>query len=107
MKTVQSRTMTNDDLALGLRLSRQAGLNQTEANWLRPPYFEPGGCFAAELDGSAAGTTTTCVLGPVAWTAMVSVDENHRRRGIGTHLLRHPLGHLDSRRVPTIRLDVT
>jgi len=107
MKTVRIRTMTTDDLALGLRLSRQAGWNQTEADWLRLMYFEPEGCFVAELDGAAVGTTTTCVLGHVAWIAMVLVDENHRRRGVGTHLLRHALDHLDSRQVPTIRLDAT
>jgi GNAT superfamily N-acetyltransferase len=107
MKTANIRTMTTDDIVLGLRLSRQAGWNQTGADWLRLLYFEPEGCFVAELDGSAIGTTTTCVLGQVAWIAMVLVDESHRRRGIGTHLLRHALDHLDSRQVPTIRLDAT
>jgi GNAT superfamily N-acetyltransferase len=107
MKSVHIRTMTTDDLALGLALSRQAGWNQTAADWLRLMYFEPEGCFVAELDGSAVGTTTTCVLGRVAWIAMVLVDENHRRRGVGTHLLGHALDHLDDRQVPTIRLDAT
>jgi len=51
MKTVQIRTMTTNDLALGLRLSRQAGWNQTGADWVRLLYFEPEGCFVAELDG--------------------------------------------------------
>lgn len=107
MNAVRIRTMTTDDIALGLRLSIQAGWNQTEADWLRLLHFEPEGCFAAELDGYPVGTTTTCVLGHVAWIAMVLVDENHRCRGIGTHLLRHALDHLDSRSVPTIRLDAT
>jgi len=107
MKTARIRTMTTDDLALGLRLSRQAGWNQTEADWLRLLYFGPEGCFAAEMDGYAVGTTTTCVLGDVAWIAMVLVDEDHRHRGIGIHMLRHALDHLDSRQVPTIRLDAT
>jgi GNAT superfamily N-acetyltransferase len=107
MMTIHIRTMTIDDIALGLRLSRQAGWNQTEADWLRLMYFEPEGCFVAELDGSAVGTTTTCVLDHSAWIAMVLVDENHRRKGIGTHLLRHALDHLDSRQVSTIRLDAT
>jgi len=38
---------------------------------------------------------------------MVLVDENHRRRGIGTHLLRYALDCLDSRPVPAIRRDAT
>ena len=52
MMTIQIRKMTTDDLTLGLRLSRQAGWNQTEADWSRLMYFEPEGCFVAELDGS-------------------------------------------------------
>jgi len=99
--------MTTDDLELGLRLSRQAGWNQTEADWLRLLHFEPEGCFVAELDGSTVGTTTICVFDHVAWIAMVLVDENHRQRGIGTSLLKYALDHLDSRQVPTIRLDAT
>jgi GNAT superfamily N-acetyltransferase len=107
MMTIHIRTMITNDLELGLRLSRQAGWNQTEADWLRLMYFEPEGCFVAELDGSAVGTTTTCVLDQVAWIAMVLVDENYRRRGIGIHLLKHALNYLDSRQVSTIRLDAT
>jgi GNAT superfamily N-acetyltransferase len=99
--------MTVNDLPLGLRLSRQAGWNQIEADWLRLLYFEPAGCFVAEIDGSGVGTTTTCVLGEVAWIAMVLVDQEHRRKGIGTHLLKHALDYLDSRSVPTVRLDAT
>jgi GNAT superfamily N-acetyltransferase len=107
MKSIHIRVMKNEDREFGLRLSRQACWNQTEADWRRLLYFEPEGCFVAELDGSPVGTTTTCLLGQVAWIAMVLVDENHRRRGIGTHLLRHTLEYLDNRRAPTIRLDAT
>ena len=107
MKTVHIRVMKNEDREFGLRLSRQARWNQTDADWLRLLYFEPKGCFVAELDGAPVGTTTTCFLGQVAWIAMVLVDEDHRRRGVGTYLLRHALEYLDSRQAPTIRLDAT
>jgi GNAT superfamily N-acetyltransferase len=107
MKTVQIRTMTIDDVAFGLRLSRQAAWNQTEADWLRFLYFEPEGCFVAEMDECPVGTTTTCVLGQVAWIAMVLVEVEVRGRGIGTQLLRHALDYLDARQVPTVRLDAT
>jgi GNAT superfamily N-acetyltransferase len=107
MKTIRIRTMTTDDLALGLRLSRQAGWNQNEADWLRFLYFEPDGCFTAELDELAVGTTTTCLLGHVAWIAMVLVDVDARSKGVGTQLLRYALDYLDDRQVSTIRLDAT
>jgi GNAT superfamily N-acetyltransferase len=107
MKTVHVRTMTTDDLALGLRLSRQVGWNQTKADWLRLLYLGSKGCFAAELDGFAVGTTTTSVLGHVAWIAMVLVDVDARGKGVATRLLRHALDYLDDQQVPTVRLDAT
>lgn len=107
MKAIHIRVMKIEDRELGLRLSRQARWNQTEADWLRFMHFEPEGCFVAELDGYAVGTTTTCVLGSVAWIAMVLVDVNARGRGIGTRLLRYALDYLEDRRVLTIRLDAT
>ncbi len=99
--------MTITDLRLGLKLTQQAGWNQTESDWLRFIDLEPTGCFVAELDGSAVGTTTTCILGQVAWIAMVLVDVNARGRGVGTRLLEHSLSYLTQRKVKTVRLDAT
>jgi len=101
------RRMTIDDLPLGLRLARQAGWNQTESDWQRFMSMEPDGCFVAEIDGSSAGTTTTCIFDGVAWIAMVLVDKAVRGRGIGTGLLKHALDYLKERNVRTVRLDAT
>lgn len=99
--------MTINDLKLGLRLTRQAEWNQTESDWLRFMNMEPTGCFVAELNGASVGTTSTCVLGHVAWIAMVLVDVNARSRGVGTALLKYALNYLDERKVKTVRLDAT
>jgi GNAT superfamily N-acetyltransferase len=99
--------MTAADVPLGMRLKAQAGWNQTEADWRRALRLGAGGCFVAELDGAAVGTTTTCVFGPVAWVAMVLVDEAARGRGVGTALTRHALRYLDGRGVRSVRLDAT
>ena len=104
---IRIRTMTIADLPLGLRLKNQAGWNQTEADWLRFLSLEPQGCFVAELDGVPVGTLTTCLLGGVAWIAMVLVDVKARRKGVGSKLLRYALDYLDGRKVGTIRLDAT
>jgi GNAT superfamily N-acetyltransferase len=104
---IRIRPMTDADLALGLHLSRQAGWNQTEIDWRRALDLQPDGCFVAEWDGTAAGTTTTCIFGDVAWIAMVLVDEPMRGRGIGTALMRHALAFLDGSGVSTVRLDAT
>ena len=83
--------MTTADLELGLRLSRQARWNQIEADWRRFLDLGGAGCFVAEVDGRAVGTTTTCVFGGVAWIAMVLVDVEARRQGVGSALLNHAL----------------
>ena len=107
MAMIQIRPMKVADLQLGLRLTRQAGWNQTESDWLRCMDLQPEGCFVAELDGASVGTTTTCVFGPVAWVAMVLVEVNARHKGVATALLKHALDFLDKQEVKTIRLDAT
>lgn len=101
------RLMTIADLPLGLRLSRQAGWNQTQSDWRRFLDLEPQGCFVAERDAVPVGTTTTCVFGPVAWIAMVLVDVSARRKGVGSALLKHALDVLERQAVQTVRLDAT
>jgi GNAT superfamily N-acetyltransferase len=104
---IHIRSMAAADLSLGLRLCQQAGWNQTRSDWQRFLELQPDGCFVAEWNGLPAGTTTTCVFGPVAWIAMVLVDEAVRGRGIGTALLSHALTFLDRQGVATVRLDAT
>jgi GNAT superfamily N-acetyltransferase len=101
------RPMASADLPLGMRLSGQAGWNQTEADWRRFLALEPDGCFVAERDARPVGTVTTCVFDSLAWIAMVLVDKAERGRGIGTRLVEFALGHLDGRGVRSIRLDAT
>jgi GNAT superfamily N-acetyltransferase len=101
------RTMTADDLPEGLRLSRQAGWNQTEADWSRLFDLQPDGCFVADREGVPVGTVATCLFGPVAWVAMVLVEESARGRGIGRALVAHALAFLDGKGIRTVRLDAT
>jgi GNAT superfamily N-acetyltransferase len=104
---LQIRPMTRGDVALGMRLKAQAGWNQLEADWLRLLDLQPNGAFVAELGGCPAGTAVTCIFGPVAWVAMVLVDQALRQRGIGRTLMEHALTFLDSAGVRTVRLDAT
>ncbi len=97
--------MTAADLPFGLRLSDEAGWNQVPADWQRFLDLQPDGCFVAEYDGTAVGTTTTCIFGSVAWIAMVLVTETARGRGVGTALMEHALRFLDERGIATVRLD--
>src|SRR5262249_24503913 len=75
---IRLRRMTGTDLSLGLRLSRAAGWNQTEADWRSFLTLQPDGCFVAEWDGTPVGTTTTTLFGSVGWIAMVLVEASVR-----------------------------
>lgn len=101
------RTMTADDVPLGMHLRDQAGFNQTEADWRRFLDLEPDGCFVAELDREPVGTVTNCVFDRVGWIAMLLVNRRVRGRGIGTRLTEHALAYLDARGVRSVRLDAT
>lgn len=104
---IRIRLMTPDDLPLAMRLKAQAGWNQLEADWRRFLSMQPDGCFVAEFDGRPAATTVACAFGPVAWLAMVLVDEPLRGRGVGTAIVRHALQFLDQIGAHTVRLDAT
>jgi len=99
--------MTSDDLPLGLRLSAQAGWNQTETDWRRFLWLEPEGCFVVESAAEPVATTAAFVFGAVGWIAMLLVDEAFRHRGIATQLVQQALQYLDGRGVQTVRLDAT
>src|SRR5262249_17724740 len=90
-----------------LGLSRAAGWNQTEGDWRRMIEMEPEGAFLALWSGAPAGTTLAFTFGPVAWIAMVLVDSNLRRRGIGAALVRRALSFLEERRGRGARWDAT
>lgn len=61
-----------------------------------------------EHDMKVVGTATTVSYEDrFAWIGMVLVDPEHRKKGIGTQLLKRTIEYLDERHVPTMKLDAT
>ena len=91
---VTFRDLTDADIPAGLRLCRQSGWNQTEADWralLAPPSRFRAACIADTIVGSAGAV----VYGDrLAWVCMVLVDAAERGRGLGTSLMRQVLEHV-------------
>jgi ribosomal protein S18 acetylase RimI-like enzyme len=104
---VEIRRMTVTDLPLCRHLVRQAGWNQSDADWLRTMELEPDGCFVAEKEGVPVATTTTCCFGKCAWIAMVLVDTAFRNQGIAKEMLLHAIQYLENKGMTTVRLDAT
>lgn len=99
--------MRRDDIASGLRLCRQANWNQVAADWELFLTASPDGCRVATDDaGNVVGSVATIGYGDAfSWIAMVLVDPQHRRAGIGTRLLKEALDILGD--ATTARLDAT
>jgi len=99
--------MRVEDIPLGMRLSEQAGWNQSEGDWKRFLALQPDGIWVAEVEGEGVATTAAFIFDNVAWIAMVLVDPLHRGRGIATSLLKHAIAWLDSLGVTTVKLCAT
>lgn len=107
MASVQLRQMTHRDIPFGMRLKEIPGWNQTENDWKRFIDLEPEGCFVAQLDGTDVGTATSITYEDrFGWVAMVLVDPDYRRRGVGTTLLHGCIDYLEDN-VATVKLDAT
>jgi GNAT superfamily N-acetyltransferase len=100
------REMTRDDIAAGLRLCRSARWNQIEDDWLSFLELNPAGCRVAQKNAHVVGTVATIrYQDRFSWLAMMLVDPQERRTGIGTQLLCEGLAVLGDQRC--IRLDAT
>lgn len=103
----QIRTMTAADVAVIMRLKTEAGWNQTESDCRRFLALSPEGCFVAEAEGRGVATVLALRFGPVAWIAMMIVDQTLRGGGLGGRMMRHALEWCDAQGVAAVRLDAT
>ncbi len=101
------RLPRREDLGDCLKLSRQAGWNQSAADWSRFLDLGHPGCFVAERDNAVVGTVTTCRFGDVGWVSMLLVEASCRGAGIGRNLFTKAIAYLDDAGTRSIRLDAT
>ncbi len=105
---ISIKPLTASYIPAALRLCREAGWNQVEADWQRLVVYEPSGCFAAFQGSKLVGTITTTTYGrQLAWIGMMLVAQEYRRQGIATALMQKAIGALRSRNVECIKLDAT
>ena len=102
------RLLSAVDIAAAFEMSAMAGWNQTQEDWRMLLELAPAGCFAMEVDGQVAATTTMVCYGHrLAWIGMVLTQPRFRRRGLARRLLAHALDQADARGIETVKLDAT
>lgn len=105
------RPLTEEDHEAGVRLSTQAEWNHAAADWRRLIELWPGQCLGGEIDGRlvASGTLATypSAAGLVGWVGLVLVDQQYRRRGLGTRIMEAILREADRRGVAIVGLDAS
>jgi len=102
------RRLRLDDISAATQLSAQAGWNQTQEDWRTLLELSPQGCWASEVDGHLAATTTLLCYGRrLAWIGMVLTEARYQRRGFARKLLAHVMETADKMGIETIKLDAT
>jgi GNAT superfamily N-acetyltransferase len=96
-------------LSEAVRLSTEAGWNQTMKDWERAMSLaRRRGRFAGRLNGQLVATAVLIEHGNhCGWVGMVLVDERFRRRGYGTAMLDRTIAAADDAGLQWIGLDAT
>jgi len=113
MNVRESRSETHrllivSDIPAVMGLSSLAGWNQTAEDWRMLIDLDPEGCFAVEVEGNLAATTTLqCYGNRLAWIGMVLTKPEYRRLGLARKLLARALERVCELKISTVKLDAT
>lgn len=105
---MEVRLLTTADVDAAMRLSREAGWNQTSEDWLRMFALSSEGCFGIDCDERLVATATTyCYGDELTWIGMVLTAADYRGRGLARATMQAALDYARARHVAWIKLDAT
>ena len=102
---IDIRPLADADVEGALGLSASCGWNQRAADWHMLLQIAPSGSFAAGDGDRIVGTAIGIDYGRFGWIAMMLVDPEFRRQGVGARLLEAAMGAVPPE-LP-LRLDAT
>ncbi|MEM3699645.1 MAG: GNAT family N-acetyltransferase [Candidatus Bathyarchaeia archaeon] len=105
MGDVSIRLFNEDDVEFAYESTLMEKWNNTREDVQRMFRYNPSGCFIVEVNGKRVGHVFSFKYGKLGWIGLLIVRAEHRRKGIGTLLMKRAMKHLFGRGVETIRLE--
>ena len=104
MISVIVRSIRESDIEFVYALCKSEHWNYSRDNIERLSTCEQTRSFVAERNGKCVGHVFSISYGKLGWIGMLIVDKEHRRRGIGTLLMKRVMNHLLHSGVTTMKL---
>jgi GNAT superfamily N-acetyltransferase len=98
------RKMSPEDLEFAVSLTDTMNWNSGEEDFEFMMKLEPDGCLVLLHNSERVGLATAVSYDQVGWLGNVIVNENHRRKGGGSLLVKHAIEYLTRKGVETIGL---
>jgi ribosomal protein S18 acetylase RimI-like enzyme len=96
--------MKTQDFPFAVDLANTMNWNMVVADFELAAKLEPDGCFILSRDSRRLGIATCVSYGKVGWFGNLIVQEEQRRKGAGSLLLKHAINYLKDNEVETIGL---
>jgi GNAT superfamily N-acetyltransferase len=97
-------TMKKKDFPFAVYLANTMDWGMAEEDFEFNSKLEPKGCLVLYDDSTPIGVSTCISYGRVGWFGNLVVDENWRKKGAGTVLLKRSISYLKDHGVQTIGL---
>ena len=100
----QVKKMTTKDFDFAVRLTDTMNWQLTEEDFEFMLRLEPEGCSVLLHNSRRVGILTTISFDKIGWIGNVIVDEDCRKRGAGSLLVKHAMDYLANKKVETVGL---
>ncbi len=100
----RAEKMKPGDFSFAVKLANTMDWNMAESDMEFMRILEPDGCFVLFQEQKPIGVATCITYGKMGWFGNLVVEEEWRKKGAGTFLVKHAVDYLRSRGVETVGL---